>query len=336
MAIRASLNGTLKTEIPLSPNLFEFAETVINDAGLTPEEYWIDPELSWFHIPYLWAEPQTHRELLRKIAEACLGQVYCDRDGILRIEGLSFLDNKDVSEIEITMDDYFKKDNPVKWSEIANYIVVETQPLLPGEMQEVYRSNEPVEIGAGQSIVLTVMYNNSPCIEPLARLDPGDIEDEENCPPPPESCEIEKATYYAWGADITVTSPTTAGVFTLVVDAQPLEVKNQQKIVAKDDSSIKDHGKIQYDFPANPYVQTTATAKLIAERLLASFKDPRRDLDMAWRGNPALELADRITVPDFKGTGAADFHVTQQALNYAGGLRSTLKGRRVPTTKGDE
>ena len=50
---------------------------------------------------------------------------------------------------------------------------------------------------------------------------------------------------------------------------------------------------------------------------------------MTWRGNPALELADRITVPDFKGTGHGEFHVTQQELNYAGGLRCTLKGRRA-------
>ena len=304
--------------------LYNFAQDVLQDAGLAPGEgYWIDDELKDFVIPYAWAEPQSHREILRKIAEACLGQVYCDRSGVLRIEGPSFLAAKDKSELEISMDDYFKKDNPVKWSEIANWIEVETQPLLPEEMQEIYRDNEPVSIAAGQPVSMTIMYNHSPCINPAARLEGADEQST-----PPAGCVIEKITYYAWGADVKVTSPA-SGTFILVIEGQPLKVMNQQKIIARDEDSIKEHGVVQHAFPANPYVQTVATARLIADRLLASFKDPRRDLDLTWRGNLALELADRITVPDFKGTGLADFHVTQQTLDYAGGLRCTLKGRRA-------
>lgn len=311
------------SQVIQNTTLYHFALAVLQGAGLSAEELWVDTELQEFIIPYLWAEPLSHRELLRKIAEACLGQVYCDRNGVLRIEGPSFLATKDKSELEITMDDYFKKDNPVRWSEIANHIEVETQPLLPEEMQEIYRDNEPVSIAAGQPVSMTIMYNHSPCINPAARLEGAD---EQSNPPP--GCGIEKITYYAWGADVKITSPA-SGTFVLVIEGQPLKVMNQQKIVARDEDSIKEHGVVQHTFPANPYVQTAATARLIADRLLASFKDPRRDLDLTWRGNPALELADRITVPDFKGTGLADFHVTQQTLDYTGGLRCTLKGRRA-------
>ena len=61
--------------------LYELAEMILLNAGLTPEEYYIDPELTEYMVPYSWFNEQSHREALRKIAEACLGQVYCDRKG---------------------------------------------------------------------------------------------------------------------------------------------------------------------------------------------------------------------------------------------------------------
>ena len=221
-------------EVVPNLSLYDFVEDVLQDAGLSPEDYWIDRELKEFHVPYIWAEPQSHREILRKIAEACLGQVYCDRDGVLRIEGPSFLVAKAESELTIGMDDYFKKDNPVKWSEIANWIEVETQPLLPEDEQEIYRDNEPQEIEAGSSIEITAKYNHSPCINATARLEGPDEQSN-----PPAGCVIEQITYYAWGADVTIASPTAGGSFVLIIEGQPLKVMNQQLIVARDEDSIK-------------------------------------------------------------------------------------------------
>ena len=123
------------SRVQMNKTLYELAESILQDAGLTEEEYYIDTELQQFPVPYAWFDSQSHREPLRKVAEACLGQVYCDRHGVLRIEGPSYTSNKiqqlkgtyflesafpaESEHIEaygIGPDDYFRKDNPVKWS----------------------------------------------------------------------------------------------------------------------------------------------------------------------------------------------------------------------------
>jgi len=312
--LRKSTYSTSKVQ--QNKTLYDLAVAVLQDAGLKPEEYWVDPELQQYTVPYAYFEPQSHREALRKIAEACLGQVYCDRNGIVRVEGPSYLASKTEAELEITADDYFRKDNPVKWSEIANYIEVETQPLRPVDTpQEVYRSNEPVSIGAGQTVSITAYYNETPCIDAVASL--------ENAP---SGCVIQKAIYYAWGADVKVYSPN-AGSFTLVINARPLKILNKERVVAKDDASITDNGLIRYTFPANPLVQTLSMAQTIANKLLQSFKDPRRDVEVEWRGNPALLLGDRVSVVDNIETN--DYYVIRQEIEFDGALRARLSGRKA-------
>lgn len=305
------------SQVALDASLYDMAVAVLEDAGLTSADYWVDPELEEFTVPYAWFEAQSHREALRKISEACLGQVYCDRDGLVRIEGPSYLASHVTPVLTITPDDYLSKDNPVQWSQIANYIEVETCPLRPDVQQEAYRSNDPVPIAAGETKALTVYYNSTPCIEAVASLESA-----------PAGCVIQSAIYYAWGATVTVASPTNAGTFVLVVDARPLKVLNKERAVASDAVSITDNGTLRYAFAANPLVQTLSMAQTIADTLLASFKDPRRDAEVAWRGNPALLLGDRVSVTDRNEQN--DYYVIRQQLEFDGGLTATMSGRRAP------
>jgi len=306
----------ISAEVQVNKTLRYLAEMVLQSAGLKPEEYWVDPELDNFVVPYAYFEPQAPREALRKIVEACLGQAYCDRNGVLRVEGPSFLASKLTSDLVVTPDDYFRKDNPSKASELVNYVEVETSPLRPDVTQEVYRSNEPVAISAGEVLTLTVHYNQVPCIEAAASL--------EGQPP---GCVITSVNYYAWGAEVTVSSSTNAGTFTLVITAKPLKVLNKERAVAKDDASIIENGKIAYKLSGNPLLQTLSMAQTIADTLLASFRNPRRDLEMEWRGNPALLLGDRITVVDRNEQN--DYFVIRQEIEWAGGLRARLSGRKA-------
>ncbi len=304
------------SQVEINQTLADLATAILTDAGLAAAEYWVDPELDSFTVPYAYFAPQPHRAALRLIAEACLGQVYCDRDGVVRLEGPSYLASQVTSDLTLTTDDYFRKDNPVKWSEIANYVEVETAPLRPDASQEVYRSNEPVAIDIGETVTLTVYYNAPPCIEAAASLSGQ-----------PSGCTITGATYYAWGAEVTVASPTAAGSFTLVVEAQPLKILNKERAVAQDAVSIADNGKLAYKFPENPLLQTLTMAQTIADTLLASFKDPRRDAALEWRGNPAVLLGDRVTVIDRNEQN--DYYVTRQEIEWDGALRAKMTGRRA-------
>lgn len=300
------------SQVQVNQTLYNLSIAVLEDAGLTSDEYFVDIELQQYLVPYSYFENQSHREALRKIAEACLGQCYCDREGVVRIEGPSFLLSQFVSVDTLTRDDYFSKDNPVKWSEVANYIEVETQPLRPDILQEVYKSNEPVKITAGETKSITAFYNSTPCIDATVSLTGTGT--------------IQSTTYYAWGANVKVYS-SAAGSFEMAINAQPLKILNKDKVVRQDADSIIDMGTIKYTFPANPLVQTASVAETIANNLLAYYKDPRRDVDIDWRGNTAMLLGDRITVTDKNEQN--DYYVVKQELEFNGALRAKLSGRKV-------
>jgi hypothetical protein len=294
---------------------YELAEQILQDAGLKTNEYWVDNELNNFIAPYAYFDNQSHREALRKIAEACLGQVYCDRDGLIRVEGPSYLANKIVADEAITQEQYYPpKDNPVNWGQIANYIEVETQPLQPDTMQEVYRSNNSITMNANQQQIITIYYNQTPCINASASLFGA------------TNTIITNIKYYAWGAEVILNnSGASVENVTIIINAQPLIVKNKEIVIAKDDSSISENGLMKYTLPSNPLIQDLATAQAIANTLLQSFKDPRRDLTLSWCGNPALLLGDRITIADENN----DYFITKQEINYDGALEVKLTGRKV-------
>lgn len=75
-----------KTEILENTNLYNLAELVLQDYGLSSDMYKIDISLQQFLIPYAWFDKTTHREALRQIAEASVSRVYADREGKIRIE----------------------------------------------------------------------------------------------------------------------------------------------------------------------------------------------------------------------------------------------------------
>lgn len=319
--------------VQINKSLYDLAVDVFTDAGLIVGEYWIDDELRNTIVPYAYFDIQSHREALRKIAEAGLGQAYCDREGTVRVEGASHMDNVVKSNIGtyflggafpaesdseivntygISADNYFRKDNPAKISEIANRIEVETQPLVPEPMREVYRSNDTITLTGTKAY--TIFFNETPCIDATASLDGTGT--------------IEKATYYAWGANIVVSN----GTFQLIVNARPLKIMNKEKAVTEDASSIYENGLMTYKYPGNPLVQTLDVARNIADKLLQYYKLPRRDLELDWRGNPALELNDIIMVPDYQRGGndvRGYYYITRQELEYDGGLRMKTSGRRA-------
>ena len=306
--------GTYQTsQVQQNKSLYELAEDVLQDAGLNSNEYIIDTDLQNIIVPYAWFNPVSHREALRQIAEAGLAAAFQNRDGKIQIE--SFLITGDEPVLEITEDDYFPPLRaPSRQDQVANEIIVDTQPLRPASAaEEVYRSNEPITIPASTTKTITAFYNKTPVIEAVASLDN-----------PPAGVSITEVTYYGWGATVKIANSTsTDQQVVLVIQGKPLTVQGKERVIVRDEASITENGVLTFEFPANPLVQTLAQAQAIANTLLASVKDPRRDIEVDWRGNPALELGDRVTV---KGK---DYHVIRQEIDWQGYLSARLTGRRA-------
>jgi hypothetical protein len=306
--------GTYQTsQVQQNKSLYELAEDVLQDAGLASDEYIIDTDLQNIIIPYAWFNPVSHREALRQIAEAGLAAAFQNRDGKIQIE--SFLISGDGPVLEITEDDYFPPLRaPSRQDQVANEIIVDTQPLRPATTpEEVYKSNEPIMIPGNTTKTITAFYNQPPVIDAVASLDN-----------PPTGVSITEATYYGWGASIKIqnTNATDKQV-TLVIQGKPLTVQNKERAIARDETSILENGVLRFEFSANPLVQTLSQAQAIADTLLASVKEPRRDIEVDWRGNPALLLGDRVTV---KGK---DYYIIRQEIDWQGYLQAKLTGRKA-------
>jgi hypothetical protein len=329
--------------VEIDKSLYYLADKILQDAGLSIDEYEIDESLKDIVIPYSYFERQTHREALRLIAEACLGQVYCDRLGkiiITTAQATSTTDAIPTLSVDdelylvqdggtaantyalvdgvlyltlhqlITTDDYFSKQNPVQWSAIANSVHVNALPLRPAPVEDVYGGEEEA-IGAGETQRTTIFFNSSPCLAPSVSI---------------SGATITNITYYSWGADVTVTSATTTS-YTLTATARPLVVQGQQTVIKEDAQSILDNGRIEYVYPDNPLVQTRAQAQNIAEKLIGYYANPRSDLTLDWRGNPSWLLGDVVTVLD--DNELAHYAIVKQDITWDGTLSANMEGRKI-------
>lgn len=311
---RISLLGSSQfnsSEVYINKSLYYLAELILIDAGLEAEEYYIDSALDLIVIPYSYFSPQSHREALRKIVEACMGQAYCDREGIVKVVGPEYAEGAEII-YTITDDNYKNKDNPTNWNSLFNYIVVDTQPLTPKTLESVYEDTEDDDIDLDQEITRLIYFNKTPCINAVASVT-GDAE-------------ILSASYYSWGASIIVNG-TSSGTYRLQIDAQPLEISNRQRAVSFDNTSIIENGKLTYNFPGNTLIQTLSQAKAIADKILATYKDSRRDVTLDWRGNPDIKLGNKIKVIDQEEEN--EYIVISNNIEYDGTLKETTIGRKA-------
>lgn len=238
----------------------------------------------------------------------------------LYIQGASFpAEIETVQAYGIGQDDYFDK-RPVE-AEVKNRISVTTQPLVPVGWEEVYRSEE-ITLKAGGETSITAYFDKSPCFGAVPEVE-SDYQ-----------VDIISATHYAWGMDVRIKNNHNSAVtFEFVAHAYPLEVMSKQVVTVQDGDSIAENGLQSYSFPDNPLVQSRNVAQMIADNLLAVYAPARRNAELDWRGNPALELGDVVCVPEYQRDGIdarGHYVVVQQEFEWDGGLRAKLVGVKVP------
>lgn len=218
-------------------------------------------------------------------------------------------------------DEIFNKDHPSRSESVVNYVEVWVNPLKPVEVaEEVYRSKDLITIPAGETKTITIHFDDDPVTELAVVLEEAGV-----------NLSIIDTKYYAWGADVKIRN-TGSGSQTcsIVATGKPLKVQGREVIVKRDEVSIQENGLKKYTFD-NPFVQDRATAELIADKLL-SFANAKRDIEIDWRGDPALELADVTMIPEYQRRGLDQrgiFYITKQELEYDGGLRARLEGRKM-------
>ena len=120
----------------------------------------------------------------------------------------------------------------------------------------------------------------------------------------------------------------TGTVNSISITGRPLEQKGSISVVREDARSIRDNGEITVTIE-NPFIQTRSRAVEIAEGLLETLKNPRRDISMDTRGNIALRLGDVVTAPEFKDKKHCRYYIARQDITWDGGLRVNIDAVRA-------
>lgn len=317
---------------------YALIEEILRDAGLSKDEYTIDPVLYDVVLPWAWMPVVSHREALRLAAEASMAVAYCDREGRVAVVrpaihletalGTYYMQGSPFAIEQaapagiygIGPDDYYALRAPTAQAQVANEIVVTTQPRKIGAVGEAYRSAEPILVPAHSGVIVTAPYGEAPVIEAAAMLED-----------PPAGVTISSVSYYAWGAEIAISNSSDAAVAViLAITGRPLTVSGAEPVVARDLDSIDAIGLIRHEVPVNHLIQTPGQAQAIAEALLESAATPRRDVELDWRGNPALELGDVVSVmTDMDRGRQSAYTIIRQEIEWAGALGARLTGRRI-------
>lgn len=317
------LNLLTQTKITTSTvtaddTFYDWFETVLNDAGLANTEYEIDTTFQGtdYVVPFGWFEDITHRAALEQLSQGCSAVVYVDRLGKIIIKSIDSFPAGSVQTF--TRSDYTDKDNQPVYQNIANNISVTTSPLVKNTGVTVYETGtaEPEEIGASTTESYTIFYTDTPVSDHIVTIDP-----------PVAGLTISTENNYSWGSVLEVTNTGAATNFQFKVVGSTYEIKGQKTVTRTDSQSIIDNGEVSFKYPQTPFLQKKVLAENIADDLLASFKDPERDLTLNFQvgGNPTIELGDTITVTD-KYTSKA-YKIVSTEINFNGGLGLVYTGR---------
>lgn len=243
----------------------------------------------------------------------------------------------------ITKDEYFQNTQPAKSEELINIVNVSSNPLGEEDFEdELYKTSDPIPIENGEEIIVEIKFKDVPVRNPIAQG--YYVSDITTVPPEADELEYNDITglisspklatitdYYAWGATVTVTNDYGAdGYCIIVVSGYPLKAE-KEIVSSRDDDSIAENGILDYEFPDNHLVQSRNVANSIAYTLVESYSTPRKDININWRGNPALLLLDKVQIPEYqKGSINTQgiFSIFRQTLDFDGTLIGNLDGRK--------
>ena len=265
-----------------------------------------------------------HADMFMSAIKTAVGKITFRGTSTMSLIGLVLRELEGI--YQISSSEISSRNQPILSEDLANYIEVWINPMVPAATaEEIYRSKEAEAIPPGETKVFSVEFDEEPVIEAAATLENAG---------PNLSIIMSDTKYYGSTAEIAIyNSGTTAETCVIVVTGKPLEVQGRRKIVVKDEESILDHGLVKYKFDS-PLVQDEASARDIGQKILRLFSVARANIEITWRGDPAQELADICQIPEFEKLGITkkeNFYITRQHFVVeGGGLDVSMAGRKVP------
>lgn len=315
--------------------LYDIADDVLSYAKAhipMPDLSWsIDSSLSAITVPYAYFDKISYFEVLELISKLCIGQCYMSKDDVLILSSYTSNTTSAAYDALITKDDYFNITQDMNYLEVKNKINVSYKKYELLSLTEIYRSSEAITIAASETLdPIIIEYSNpvkggsASIVEQTGGVSVSIIDDE----------------YYSWGAIITCQNTVaSSGTFKIAIDGQELSELDTLIVSVQNDNSINLNTLSEYSLPENYLIQDEVTALEIANGLLSVYEYPRNIINIDYRGNPAIELADIVRVTVYKRNSTnilKDFKIYKGSLNFDGTLKGQLLGRYIePAGVGD-
>ena len=299
--------------IEQSTSLYTIATQILADALTDSGGTWeVDTELQKYLIPYAWFDAVKHRYALGKVAEAAGGVAFQDRLGAVRVQaGNYILRQNGTSLFDIDEDRIIDAESPV--SEVKNHVIIKTKPYTADSSTTVWELSGDNIINNGESKTYQVYFSDYDAV----------IDASSTLSSNPAGATITAESFYSWGASITVLGSADNQELTLSILGKPLVIRGARVIEGYDSESIRRNGDRTLTLDDNSMIQSAQVAEEIAEDIIATTAEEKRDIVITWRGDPTIELGDKGVVTGF------DAVVVEQQFTFDGALRATARLRRV-------
>lgn len=298
--------------------LYQLFDLVLSNAGLLSSEYAIDTDLTDITIPYAWFDRISHRDALLRLSGCGIIQVYCQKDGIIRVN----LNLDATTDIFHTFDDdvnVYSSKYPLAVAEQVNYVEVSSKQWIIGSSQEVYSSTEVISFAANETIIKTLEFSSTPVTSITSPVIVGT-----------SGITVNTYTLYAWGAVVTLinSNPTPGTITSVTVSGTVLSDSGDRTLISQDASLVKQDGKIKVTLD-HDFIQSTSYAQSLADTILATYKASRYDVSLDNRGSAALRLGDRVLVNDAYQGMSIPYMVFRQQIQWDGYLQVTTEGKKL-------
>lgn len=271
--------------------LYDLAIDILTIAGLTSEDYYIDPLLSSIsttaYLPIC-----TCKEALRYVAVAGQCLFYCDRTNTIQLK--RYIPNS--SGLTIDFDNAYTSPEITLSKPVKNVIVDVNNYIIDSSSSECFKGD--ITVSGTQDVLINY---NSPSSDVLATVSGGTLN---------------SAIYYTNTALLNITA---SGTVSITANGKKINTyASPNTLITGSQDGIDLSTK-------NPLITTVALANSTAQWI----KDDslmRKLLKSPWRSNPALELVDSVSMQNqFETT--PNVIVTRQEYSYNGALKGLTEGR---------
>jgi hypothetical protein len=253
--------------------------------------------LDWWYIR------SANKTTLQELSTASMSGCYCGRDGTILVRNMTT--PKEVRAILTDQDQLISADISSSLNKEYDgvFIVLNRHQLT--ELQELLNVKD-FELTQGTLVSPITQFN----VTPVVRIEAVNF----NTKTP--NCQFR--SYIATPYEITYTLQNNnleTAIANLIVYGRSLEI-------AKSEFMNTGNNPLQLD---NVYVQTPAAADIIEQVYTEFTESDLPFLDISIRGNPLLQLGDKITVQSTKYALNFTGYILRQQFTYTGALRAQLR-----------